>query len=125
MTRHTCLYRDPEHGILLGVCAGVAEYFGIRRCVVRIGAIFSLMVFSLPTLFAYAIAGFLLPQKPARLYASDSEASFWRGVRVAPERTARDLRHRFRELERRLRALEAYITSKEFALRREIDGLEK
>ena len=33
------LYRDPENGILMGVCAGIADYFGVAPAGVRIAAV--------------------------------------------------------------------------------------
>lgn len=122
---YTRLYRDPGNGKLLGVCAGLADYFGANIWAVRLVAIIALLIFSLPTLLAYGIAGTLLPVKPAQLYTNRAEENFWRKVRTEPSGTARDLRHNFREMERRLRALEAYITSREFELNREINGLDQ
>ena len=61
------------------------------------------MFFTFPTLLAYIIAAVVLPRRPADLYATPEEAAFWRSVRLEPSRTARDLVHKFQELERRLR----------------------
>ncbi len=119
------LYRDPKEGKLLGVCAGIADYFGINPWAARMAAAIGLFLFSLPTLVGYFVAGALLPRKPGQFYASHKEACFWRSVRVEPSRTARDIGHKFRDLERRLRSLEAYITSREFELNREIGNLDK
>ena len=33
------LYRDPRNGMLAGVCAGIAEYFGWDPTWVRLGAV--------------------------------------------------------------------------------------
>ena len=44
------LYRNTERGILFGVCAGLADYFGISRFVVRVVAIIGLFMFPPPTL---------------------------------------------------------------------------
>lgn len=117
------LYRDMYNGIVMGVCAGIADYFGINPWVVRLVAVIGLFLFTVPTIIAYFVAGFLLHKKPADTYESPQEEAFWRGVRTEPGRTAHDLRHKFRELERRLRAVEAHVTSREFQLRRDIDDL--
>jgi hypothetical protein len=45
-------------------------------------------------------------------------------VRLEPSRTARDLLRKFQDLERRLRAAEARVTSSEFKLRRQFKDLE-
>jgi hypothetical protein len=58
------------------------------------------------------------------LYSSREEEAFWRSVRLEPSRTAHDLLRKFQELERRLRAAEARVTSSEFKLRREFKDLE-
>ena len=118
------LYRDPSRGKILGVCAGIADYFGIRAGAVRLAVVAGLIFFTVPTLLGYLAAGMLLPAKPGDLYASREEEAFWRGVRTEPRHTVRDARHRIRELERRLRELEAHVTSREFKLSRDIRDLE-
>ena len=118
------LYRDPYRGKLLGVCAGIADYFGFNPTVVRVLAAVGLIMFTVPTVIAYLAAGYLFKVKPRDMYASPEEEVFWRGVRTEPGGTARNLRHRFRDQERRLRAIEAYVTSREFKLNRDIADLE-
>ncbi len=117
------LYRRKDERLVLGVCAGVADYWGMDTWLVRAGALLGLFVFPVPTVLGYLIAGWLLDPAPEGLYASRDEAAFWQRVRTEPEQTVRGLGHRFRDLERRMRALEAYVTSREFGLRRDIDEL--
>ncbi len=119
------LYRNPEQGKLLGVCAGLADYFGVNAWTVRIMAIISLVLFTLPTLVGYFAAAIFMPRRPDALYASREEEDFWRDVRTEPSHTVGDLKLRFQQLERRLRAIEAYVTSKEFDLNREINDLQR
>jgi phage shock protein C len=118
------LYRDPRRGKILGVCAGIADYLGIDPLVVRIVAVIGLIFFFLPTIIAYFLAGALIERRPEDLYASGEEARFWRSVRTEPAQTVRDLRHRFREIERRLQAMERWVTSREFKLNREFRNLD-
>ncbi len=117
------LYRDRANGKIMGVCAGLADYFGFSLKGLRVCAILSLIFFSGPTFIIYIVLGFVLPDKPRDLYDEPEEEFFWRDVRKNPAGTARDIRHKFRELERRLRAAEAHVTSREFKLKREIDSL--
>ena len=119
------LYRDPEHGILKGVCAGVAQYFGIDPIIVRGVVVISLFMFPPPTIIVYLILTFVLPRRPAGLYETPAEERFWKDVRTEPVNTLSSLRHRFRELEQRLRRMETYVTSQEFRLNREINDLER
>lgn len=123
--RHpTRLYRDPRRGWLAGVCAGLADYFGLSACLVRCLVVLAGMFFTLPTLFAYLVAALVLPRRPEDMYTSPEEERFWRQVRLEPARTARDLARKFQDLERRLRAAEARVTSSEFKLRRQFRDLE-
>jgi phage shock protein C len=117
------LYRDPDNGPVMGVCAGLAEYFGVTPLAVRAAAVFGLIFFTLPTVIAYGAAGMFLDKKPDGLFASSEEADFWRAVRVDPSQTVTDLGHRFRDMERRLRAAEAHVTSSEFKLNRDYRNL--
>ena len=119
------LYRDPFNGKLMGVCAGIADYFGFDVWPVRFAAVLALIFFTLPTIIAYLLAGALLDRKPADMYATSEEEDLWRGIRNRPGQTARDARVRFHEMERRLRQIEAYVTSKEFNLNREIRDLDR
>lgn len=118
------LYRDGRRAWLAGVCAGIADYFGLNPCLVRALTLASAVFFTFPTVVAYIIAAFALPRRPAELYDSPEEEAFWRSVRLEPGRTAHDLARKFQELERRLRAAEARVTSSEFKLRRQFRDLE-
>ena len=119
------LYRDPRRGWIAGVCAGLADYFGLGPGFVRVLTVLSAMFFTIPTVLAYLVAAAALPRRPEQLYASSEEERFWRGVRLEPSRTARDLARKFQELERRLRQAEARVTSSAFKLRREFEDLER
>lgn len=119
------LYRDTRRAWLAGVCAGIADYFGLGVGLVRFLTLLSGIFFTMPTLFGYLVAALVLRRKPDRLYASGEEEAFWRAVRLEPSRTARDLVRKFEELERRLRAAEARVTSSEFKLRRQFRDLER
>ena len=118
------LYRDPKNGIILGVCAGIADYFGVERWVVRAVTLVSLLIFTLMTIVAYFLAGVLLPKVPEPLYESSDQQRFWREVRTEPSQSFSALRHRFREMEHRLQTMEALITSREFRLNQEINDLD-
>jgi len=117
------LYRDPENGMLMGVCAGIADYFGVAPAGVRIAAVILLFLFTLPIFLGYILAGFLIKPKPAGLYASSEEEDFWRRTRIDPRRTVSDIQQKFRDIERRIRAAEAHVTSSEFKLKRDFRDL--
>jgi phage shock protein C len=112
------LYRDTENARVAGVCAGISDYFGVRRSMVRLAAVLGLIFFFLPTFIAYIALTLILPKRPARLYASREEEVFWRGVSAAPDETLKALRHKFAELEQRLAGMETGVTSPDFDLHR-------
>jgi phage shock protein C len=119
------LYRNPKRGWIAGVCAGLADYFGLSPGLVRLVMLISLIAFTLPTFVAYVIAAMVLERRPESMQASREEEAFWRSVRLEPSRTAHDLARKFQDMERRLRAAEAKVTSSEYKLRRQFRDLER
>jgi phage shock protein C len=117
------LYRDPEHGMLAGVCAGIADYLGIERVVIRLVFVLGLVFFIVPAGLAYVLLAIALPKRPPALYRSDEEAAFWRGVATAPDDTLAALRRRFGDLEGRIREMERQVTSGDLDLRRKFRDL--
>jgi phage shock protein C len=121
-SKHTTLYRDKQNAKLMGVCAGIADYTGIDALWVRLGAI----VLTLSTGFGiplYFIAGILLNKKPDQLYTDAEEQKYWQRVRQSPQRTAREIRARFRDIDRRLAEVETYYVTSNPRLSAEIERL--
>lgn len=57
------LYRSKSNRMIVGVCAGVAEYFNIDPTVVRVAwAIASIFAFA--GVIAYIVCAFVIPEKP-------------------------------------------------------------
>jgi phage shock protein C len=72
----------------------------------------------------YFIAAMVTPTKPMSLERVDrDERQFWQGVRASPTRAARDIRSRFKDIDRRLADIESYVTTENRSLAREIDAL--
>jgi phage shock protein C len=122
--RHTKFYLDKQNKRWMGVCAGIADYTGIDVTIIRLGMILLTLLGSGMTVIAYLAAAWLAPSKPLELeYETPEQAKFWQGVRASPARTVRDVRSRFRELDRRLADVETYVTSSHGRLAREIEQL--
>ena len=109
-------YRDPRHGKLMGVCAGLADYFGWNVTLVRGLAIVALLWFNVVTLAAYLVLGFVLPTKPEALYDWDADEEYWRSVRRSAGDTFRDVRHRFRDVDMKLQHMDGYVTPSRYVL---------
>ena len=119
------LYRDKENAMLAGVCAGIAEYAGLNVKGTRIVcALLCLTPMAALMIISYIVLAIVLPVKPEGLYETREQAEFWRGVSNAPSDVFGSLRHRFRELNMRLERMEAFVTSREFEIDREL-GREK
>lgn len=119
------LYKDQRRGRIMGVCAGIADYFDVRPSLIRLLAILSaLMSGFFPALTVYLLLGFFLDNKPAEIAKNPEEEKFWRKARTKPEYTKVDLKNRYEDIEMRIRKMEAYMTSKQFRLTRELRELE-
>ena len=118
------LYRDTRNGKIAGVCAGIADYYSLNANWVRIGCVAAALMFTPTILVLYLLGAFLLPKRPDDLYSSSDEEEFWRRYRRSPKETLGEARHRFRQLETRLRQLEYYVTSDRFELDRQFTDLE-
>lgn len=120
----TKFYLDKRHGKFMGVCSGIANYTGMDVTLVRImvvGAVFMSGGSVLPLYFA---AGFIADDEPRELALENKEErQFWQGVRQSPARTARDIRGRLRDIDRRLGDIESYVTTENRSLAREIEDL--
>lgn len=122
--RRTKFYRDKKNGKWLGVCSGIADYTGIDVTIVRIGFVVAMVMGSGAPLLVYLAAGMIAPIKPSELsYDTPADAKFWQGVRASPRRTVRDVRSKFRDIDRRLADVETYVTSADNQLAREIERL--
>ncbi len=119
------LYRNPQQGVLGGVCAGIAEYFGVKPLAVRLAVGVGLCFFAFPLAIGYAIALLALPVRPPQLYRNPEEEVFWRTVSTKPDRSLAGLTQRFRDFEKRIAGCEAFVASKEFELNRAIRDLDR
>jgi phage shock protein C len=124
------LYRNPQRGKIAGVCAGLAEYFGVETWIVRLLAISGLIFAGFITFTAYIAAWFLLDKKPVTLYSQeDAEVAevrmkvrSWQAG-VTPHQALVRIGQELDTLEPRVQRLEKLVTSKEFTLQREFSKL--
>jgi phage shock protein C len=120
----TRFYRDTANGKVMGVCAGIADYTGMDVNLVRVMLLAAIVLGSGSPILIYFIAGWMTPKKPRELISGDAEEQrFWQGVRASPTQTARNIRSRMREIDRRLADIESYVTTENRTLAREIEQL--
>ena len=119
------LYRDPNKGLILGVCAGLADYFGFDLTTTRVCVAVSLIFFMPATLLVYFGLALLLPKRRNGAGESDrADTPVQRAVRAEPHGTLSNVNFKFRELEVRLQRLEKYVTSPRFQLDQEFESLQ-
>jgi phage shock protein C len=119
----TKFYKDKANGKFMGVCAGIADYTGVDILWVRLGMLGLMWLSGGIVFMLYLATGMLAENKPSDMYADRREQKFWQGVRQSPSRTARDVRADFRDIDRRLAAVEAYYVSANPRLAEEIENL--
>lgn len=119
----TRFYKDKANGKVMGVCAGLADYTGIDILWVRLGTLGLIWLSGGVVFMAYLATGLLADNKPGHLYTDREDQKFWQGVRQSPSRTTRDVRADFRDIDRRLAAVEAYYVSSNPRLAEEIESL--
>ncbi len=123
-TPRTTLYRDKQNAKIMGVCSGIADYTGVNVLWVRLLTIGALFLTSGGVFLVYLVMGFLLNKKPPHLYSADKEETqYWQGVRQSPKRTAREIRARMKDVDRRLSDVETYYVNSNPRLSAEIDRL--
>ena len=118
----TTLYRDKQNAKLMGVCSGLEDYTGINAIWWRLAFIVMTVAtgFGIPIYFAL---GILASKKPADLYEDREQEKYWQRVRQSPARTAREVRARFRDIDRRLAEVETYYVTSNPRLSAEIERL--
>lgn len=139
MKTQKTLYRDTQHARIAGVCAGIANYFGMEHWLMRILFVTGFFLLAGPfVLVGYIAAWFILDKAPKQFSASTTgfaqaqsdvddhrvevKTRVWQAGEP-PKRALYDISRQFASLEQRLRHLETYVTSKEYQLRREIHRL--
>jgi phage shock protein C len=119
------LYRNPRRGMIFGVCAGIAEYFGFDVTVTRVIVVIGTF-FAFPVIFgAYLVLALLLPVRATTGVDRKHGDPLERQVRSSPHDTLASVRYRFRDLDARLQRLEKHVTSTRYKLDREFRELEE
>ncbi|HMB38267.1 MAG TPA: PspC domain-containing protein [Wenzhouxiangellaceae bacterium] len=115
------LYRNRKRGLLAGVCAGISDWSGFNLTALRVGVVLLAIPFTAVIVIGYLTLALFLPVAPADMYADEADERFWRETRRAPVEGVSTLNSRYRQLDERLQRMEAWLTSREYRIRQEID----
>ena len=120
------LYRDPNNGILGGVCAGIAEYFSSEVWIIRL-LVVSAFLFSagLFVSIAYIAAYFILDKMPEQrewqqsIYKKHNlKRKAWQSGQSA-QQVLQSVNDDLNKVENDIEHLEGYVTSFAFKMDRE------
>jgi phage shock protein C len=120
------LRRIPQRGVVAGVCAGIAEYFGWSVKLLRAALVISVLLGAGAMIIVYLILWYVMdPVDADAAPASGHDGGGSPGPSGSGRRpTMAEVQLRFERLDARLRGIEECVTDKEFELRRELKKLE-
>ncbi len=122
--RRTKYYLDKRNAKWLGVCAGFAAYTGFDVMWVRVATVLLTLIGAASVIIpAYFVIAWLAQPEPNDLYLDEDDAKFWQRVRTNPKRSTREVKSKFRDLDRRLADIETFYTSRNQSLADEIERL--
>ena len=120
------LYRHPSDGWFGGICAGLADYWEVPTWVTRLSA-FALFLFTGSVMFWLYLAAWVVYEgEVVREYDEDRQTYRKRAAfrySEAPGTSMDRARDRVRDAERRVAAMERYVTSNRYDLDEEFSKL--
>ncbi|EOX3404168.1 envelope stress response membrane protein PspC [Vibrio cholerae] len=124
------LYRDPYNGKIAGVCAGLANYFGLEVWLVRILVITAALLGGTFLVLVAYVAMALMLEKLPKQYREDIRSQQAHTLKSkpwaqgqAPKELLHTLDRDLSQVESRIRSVEAYVTSEAFKVNREFRKL--
>lgn len=119
--RQRGLYRSKNR-IIGGVCGGIAEYFDFSAGWIRFGLV--LLAFTTgfwPVLIFYLIMSLIMKPAPECPINSEEEREFYDTYANSPGNAAQRLKHRFDQLDRRIRRMEDAVTNRAYQWERKMN----
>ncbi|MCE0492645.1 envelope stress response membrane protein PspC [Vibrio salinus] len=125
------LYRDPVNGKISGVCAGIANYFGLEVWLVRIIVISVTLLGGGFIVFLAYIALSLMLEKSTE-HSGNNKDVFERAHTLkqrswkqgeAPDKLLNNLSDDIEQIEQSVRNMEAYVTSEAYKVNKAFRNL--
>ncbi|MDM3870758.1 PspC domain-containing protein [Porticoccus sp. W117] len=126
------LYRNKREGVIAGVCAGLADYFGCATWVMRVGFVLGFFMLSGTAVFIYLLAWLVMGKRPKEAYESlearntarESQKKSASKSRKSADGKVSSIRlrraqERLKRAISRVEGMEAYVTSRQYELNRE------
>jgi len=114
-------YRS-RHGMILGVCRGIADYTEISVFWVRLAAL-ALLLFTgvWPVVGLYFLAVLLMKPEPVLPFRTEEDEEFYNSFTTSHRMALHRLKRTYDALDRRIRRIEAAVTSREYDWRRRLN----
>ncbi len=110
------LYRNPDKGKIMGVCAGLGDFFDVDPNIIRVFWIIAIFMSFFLAVLIYLALGMILPQNPGNTEQIPLEE-----FRQRLEAVNREVEQANADLTR----LESYVTSDAFDFQRKIWNMQK
>lgn len=124
--------REPSRGKIAGVCARIADRYGMEPWVVRLLAVTGLLFLPSIVFPAYWILWFLMRRspesergRPQPRQPDHSSPAPELGPRLSPRNSLRNVQDSLAEAELKLRRMESHVTSGQFELQRELRKIDR
>ncbi|MBN2494304.1 MAG: PspC domain-containing protein [Deltaproteobacteria bacterium] len=115
-------YRS-RHGMLLGVCRGLAEHFGVSVKWTRIATLVAVLLTGFwPGLAIYLVAAWLMPLEPLLPMTAEGEEEFYQSYASSRSLAIGRIRRKYDSLNRRIARMENAVTDREFHWQQRLDG---
>ncbi len=117
------LYRS-RHGMFMGVCKGLADYFDISANLLRVIIVLLVMftgVTIFPALIFYLIAALIMKPEPVRPFQQRSDREFYDSYAAQPDLAVDRLNRTYERLEHRIARMESVVTSKDYQWRKRMN----
>lgn len=112
---NTGIYRS-RHGVVLGVCRGLARHFDLSVFWVRAVAVLLLLVSGIwPMVGLYLLAALVMKPEPVVPFASEDDREFYESYTSSRSMALGRLKRKFESLDRRIRRMEDVVTDKGFS----------
>ncbi|NNG02032.1 MAG: envelope stress response membrane protein PspC [Desulfobacteraceae bacterium] len=120
--KHQGIYRS-RNGVILGVCRGLSDHFNLDVFWFRIILVIVFIISGVwPILILYFVASLFMKPEPVHPIQTDDEQAFYDTYTSSRHQATRHLRHRFEDLERRIRRMEDSVTDREFDWDRKLNN---
>ncbi len=112
--KRTGLYRS-RHGVIRGVCRGVAEYLDFSVTWTRVVAVGLLLFTGIwPMVGIYFLAMLVMKPEPSVPIASDDEEEFYQSYTTSRSLALQRLQRIYDKIDRRVQRMEDAVTAREY-----------